>query len=196
MNYKNLLNPPVQEAQKVWSFKKFYNPDHFILKGKSLRSHFILPFSHIWDELEKFQSNPVFWFASKKDCQIFLKNANSEEIKEFLNKSVIYIKGVIGTEIFGIDNTKSYKENYKIFCEQNPNETKTQTEFTIDITSNWETKSEILITKESLKKFMNSIEEQFTIEQINTVMRLLETQIESKKICKSIKEIFKKQQIK
>lgn len=43
---------------------------------------------------------------------------------------------------------------------------------------------------------MNSIEEQFTIEQINTVIRLLETQIESKKICQSIKEISKKQEIK
>lgn len=112
------------------------------------------------------------------------------------NSKIDYIKGVIGTEIVGIDNTKSYKENYKIFCEQNPNETKTQGEFTIDITSNWEAKPQTLITQESLKKFMNSIEEQFTIEQINTVIRLLETQIESKKICQSIKEISKKQEIK
>lgn len=112
------------------------------------------------------------------------------------NSKIDYIKGVIGTEIVGIDNTKSYKENYKIFCEQNPNKTKTQGEFTIGITSNWETKPQTLITQESLKKFMNSIKEQFTIEQINTVIRLLETQIESKKICQSIKEIFKKQEIK
>ena len=90
MNYKNLLNPPVQEAQIVWSFKKFYDPAHFMLKGKSPRSFFIKLFSHIWDELEELEPNPAFWFASEEDCQIFLKNADLKEIQELQNKETYY----------------------------------------------------------------------------------------------------------
>ena len=82
MNYKNLLSPPAQEAQIVWSFKEKFYPNGN-LDG-------IYPFPCIFDESEELEPNPTFWFSSEEDCQTFLKNATLEEILELLEKETYY----------------------------------------------------------------------------------------------------------
>lgn len=83
MNYKNLLNPPVQEAQKVWSFKENKFVDAIYPSNLEF-------YSCIWDETEEFEPNPVFWFASETDCFTFLRNTPKEEVRELLDSESYY----------------------------------------------------------------------------------------------------------
>ena len=71
------LNPPVTDAQEVWSFRKNENQ-----KGSAYN---LVIYSHIWDENQELEFNPDFWFATEKDCFDFLKKASSEEIQKMIN---------------------------------------------------------------------------------------------------------------
>jgi hypothetical protein len=63
-----LLNPPVVDAQLVWSFKN---------DGVGA----VIIFSWIWDE--KLENNPEFWFATKEDCTKFI---------EILEQIIAYVR--------------------------------------------------------------------------------------------------------
>jgi hypothetical protein len=70
----NLLNPPVQDGQKVWTFKE-----------DTPKTTELTIYPHIWDETQELEFNPDFWFASEEDCFTYLRKTPTLEIYKLLN---------------------------------------------------------------------------------------------------------------